>query len=153
MQRKRRIKHINGLGRKKAAVESAGNSGGEVRAVGIGGEALLHADAAVGREELEEGVEVIGGQIGEECWELRRVAARRLMALDHVADDEVHHVYGVAPTRAAEVRHHERRLRRAQTHAVEGFSEEMEHRSSMLRLHTHIQIPLLEELNQMNLWE
>lgn len=108
MQREGRVENVDGVGREEAAVEGSGDSGGEVWAAGVGGEALLHADAAVGREELEERVEVIGGQIGEEGRELRRLLAGLHVALGHVLYDEVHHVYGVAPARAPEIRHHER---------------------------------------------
>lgn len=136
MERKGGIEDVDGLGREEAAVEGAGDSSSKVRAVGVGGEALLHADAAVGGEELEEDVEVVGGEIGEEGRELGRVEAGRLVALHHVLYDEVHHVYGVAPARAPEVRHHEGHLllRLAQPHPVEGLPQQVHHRPGMLRL-------------------
>lgn len=123
MQRKGRVEKVNMLCREKPPVEGTGHGGGEVRWV------IMRW-----RKELKEGVEVVGREVAEEGRELRWLVPRRLVALSHALDDEFHHVYGVAAARAAQVRHREAVLRRAQRHAVESFTQKVEHRSSMLPL-------------------
>lgn len=123
MQGKRGVKNVDGPRREKPPVEGARNAGSEVGAVVVGGEALLHAAAVSGqrREELEEGIEVISGEIGEKRRELRRVDGQGLEALYNVLYDDVDDVNGVAAAAAAEIHHHERHFRRVQMNSVQRF--------------------------------
>lgn len=120
MQGKGGVEKINIFCRKKPPVERARHAGGEVRtAVAFG----------IRRwKELKEGVEVVRGEVAEEGGELRRrLVPRRLVTLAHVLDHNFHHVYGVDAAGAAQIRHHESAGRRAQPHAVESFTQKVEH--------------------------
>ena len=99
MQRESRVEEVDGSRGKKTTVKGTWNRGGKVRAVRIGSQALLHAAASMvrqRRQELEERVEVIRREVGEESRELRRLHAGGLKALDHVFHDDINHVYSVA---------------------------------------------------------
>lgn len=120
MQAKRRVKKVNGPQREKPLVKGSGDSGSEVGAVAVCGECLLHATAMVchRRKELEEGVEVIAGEIREKSWELRWVISQGLVALGHVVDDHINDIDGVATTWASKVYNHKGDFGRAQLHPV-----------------------------------
>lgn len=120
MQGKGRVEEVDRPGRKKPPVKRTGNSGGEVRAVGVGSQTVLHGAGVVGerREEVEKGVEVVAGEVGEEGGELRGTEAGSLVALGHVLDDGVHHGYGVGAAGASEVHHHIRFLWTPHLHSV-----------------------------------
>lgn len=69
MQGKGRVEEVDGPSRKKSPVKGTWNSGSEVRAMVISSKTLLHTstvDVGQRREELEKGVEVIAGEVGEE---------------------------------------------------------------------------------------
>ena len=120
MQGKRGVKNIDGPSWEQAAVEGAGNAGGEVRAVVVGSEALLHAAAVSGQrgEELEEGIEVISREIGEKGRKFRWVDGQGLKALYNVLYDDVDDVNGVAAAAAAEIHHDEGEFRRVEMNSV-----------------------------------
>lgn len=120
MQGKCRVKDVDRVRRKKPPVEGTGNSGGKIRPVVVGGEALFHASTAgVGWQELKESVEVVAREIGEESRELGRfLETRRLVALDHVLHDRVDDADRVVPAGTPEIGHGEWDLRRVQLNAV-----------------------------------
>lgn len=122
MQSKGGVEKVNMLRREKPPVERTGHGSGEVRRV------------AVRWKELEESVEVVGGEVAEEGRKLRRLATQRLVTISHALDYELHHIYGVAAARAPEVRHRKTSLRGSQLRAVESFAQKMEHQSSVLPL-------------------
>lgn len=104
------MEHVDRSRWEQPAVERPGHSGGEVGAVVVGGEALLHAAGAVGGqgwEELEESVEVVAWEIGEEGRELGRLDPEGFKPLGDVLDDDVDDVDGVVAAGATQVDHHE----------------------------------------------
>lgn len=121
MQGKRRVKEVNGPGREKPPVKGTRNSCRKVRAVVIGGEALLHAPSSVvgqRREELEESVEIVARKVGEKRRELRRVNSGGLVTLGNVLDDHINDVNGVASAGASQVHNHKGNIGRTQLNTV-----------------------------------
>lgn len=92
MQGEGGIEDVYGSGRKKSAVERAGHAGGVVGPLLFGGrQALFQAPAAqLWREKLEEDIEVVAGEVGEEDLELGGVVAERRVHLRYVLDDDAH---------------------------------------------------------------
>lgn len=86
------MEDVNGLGGEEAAVEGAGDGSGEVGSLNMVNscEALLQACVGDQRgHQLEEGVEVVGWQVGEEGLELRHRHTGRLVPLKHMFYDPV----------------------------------------------------------------
>jgi hypothetical protein len=111
VQREGGGEHVDGLAGEEAPVERPGDAGRVVRPrrrrrAFARGEALLEAAGhrrEERREQLEQRVEVVAGEVGEEDLELGGVAAAGLVRLGDAADDDVDDEEAVAAAGATQV--------------------------------------------------
>ncbi|RWW64011.1 hypothetical protein BHE74_00028774 [Ensete ventricosum] len=104
MQGEGGVEDVYGCRRKKSAVERAGHAGSVVGPLLFGRrQSLFQATAAqLRREKLEEDIEVVAREVGEDL-ELGGVAAERRVHLRYVLDDDAHEEERVGAAGTAQV--------------------------------------------------